>query len=716
MLFKLSLRNAKRSMKDYLIYMLTMAGIVAFMFAFDSLIFTDIVQNMWETAMVMAVMIGFVTFFIVLIVAWLINYMVHFMLEKRSREFGTYLLLGMKKKTVSRLYMRENMILGAIALFFGVLAGVALKQVIMTIFYHLFSQDYHIQMGDFHWCLLMTAGCFALCFLLALRHNRKIFKKMTIADFIDMEKESEAVETGREKWKQILFPASLCYFIFFFYLMYWADYNTAGVILTSVLFIAAIYLFYHGLAAWLVCYIRRGGRLVYRSDGLFLLRQLSSKIRTMRFTMGTLTILFTVALLGGTVAMMFAGYQKEAINSAIPFDLMMTSKAPEDRFNAELDFLKKEGVKTKNLRIYEIYHDSGRQMNDYLYTHVANLGSSYTDENGKPDRKAIEAHTYNYYDYDTYMSLSDYNALRKMLGYEPVSMKNSEYLLHIKQRVLGNIADDFLHRKLSVSGEKLSFTGAYTEAFSLNGINGADYVIVVADRICRNLTPYYAVAAADLVDPPQEDLQDKLEAFYYHQRGLLTEMDAEKLETELENRKATPEEKRALEQTKNMEDQPNGSDQIMTLGRYNVAVKDNITANMLSMVSAITFPLAYIALIFVCVALTILAVQQLSDSSRYRYRYDVLRKMGVSDKGLTKIVRRQLSLYYLVPMAVSLFLSAFIGIFAGERFTFYTGAAASSLSYFTISALVFMGIYLLYFIATYLGFKRNVEEVFIRLD
>ncbi|MFQ7739848.1 MAG: hypothetical protein ACLRJC_19750, partial [Emergencia timonensis] len=79
MLFKLSLRNAKRSMKDYLIYMLTMAGIVAFMFAFDSLIFTDIVQNMWETAMVMAVMIGFVTFFIVLIVAWLINYMVHFM-------------------------------------------------------------------------------------------------------------------------------------------------------------------------------------------------------------------------------------------------------------------------------------------------------------------------------------------------------------------------------------------------------------------------------------------------------------------------------------------------------------------------------------------------------------------------------------------------------------------------------------------------------------
>ena len=40
---------------------------------------------------------------------------------------------------------------------------------------------------------------------------------MTIADFIDMEKESEAVETGREKWKQILFPRlSLLFHLFSF--------------------------------------------------------------------------------------------------------------------------------------------------------------------------------------------------------------------------------------------------------------------------------------------------------------------------------------------------------------------------------------------------------------------------------------------------------------------------------------------------------------------
>lgn len=45
----------------------------------------------------MAAMVGIATLFIVWIIAWLIHYMVRFILEKRSREFGIYLLIGMKR-------------------------------------------------------------------------------------------------------------------------------------------------------------------------------------------------------------------------------------------------------------------------------------------------------------------------------------------------------------------------------------------------------------------------------------------------------------------------------------------------------------------------------------------------------------------------------------------------------------------------------------------
>ena len=94
MLGKLAFRNVKRSVKDYLVYVLTMTFVTALMFAFNSILFSRDVQELFEVAGLMAAMVGIATFFIVLIVAWLINYMIRFMLEKRSQEFGIYLLLG----------------------------------------------------------------------------------------------------------------------------------------------------------------------------------------------------------------------------------------------------------------------------------------------------------------------------------------------------------------------------------------------------------------------------------------------------------------------------------------------------------------------------------------------------------------------------------------------------------------------------------------------
>lgn len=716
MLYKLSARNAKRSMKDYLIYMITMAGVAAFMYAFNSLIFSDIVQKMWEAVTIMSAMIGIVTFFIILIVAWLINYMVHFMLEKRSREFGTYLLLGMNKKQISSLYMKENMLLGAVSFLVGILAGTVLQQILMSIFYHLFSKDYQIQIGGSVWCLVMTIGCYVLCYFLALRKNRRIFKKMSIMDFMNMEKQGETLETGHEKQKQWLFFGAILYFILFYVGLFRGKYTTLSVIISVVLFIVAIYLLYHGLAAFLVCYIRKGGRKVYQKEGLFLFRQLSSKLRTMRFTMGTLTFLFTVALLGGTVAMMFTSYQQEVIERALSFDIMVYSEDAEEDFAEELHLLEEEKVQEKDSRIYRIYTNQKHDMNDYLYLHVSGLAGQFVKEDGSLDKEEIANNGFAYYEYDTYMALEDYNALREMSGYEPVIMAENEYMIHLKERVLKDIESDFLNRDIELGGTVLKFAGTRTENFSQNGINGADYVIIVPDKVCEKLNTYYSVMVMNLLEKPKEDLQEKLEQVYYHRRGMLTEQEGLQKEMELERQNASQEELEALEKMSEGIIKVSGSDQIMTIGSADVTVKSIAGELMLSIISSVTFPLVYIALIFLCVALTILAVQQLSDSAHCRYRYDVLRKLGVGNKEMNRMIGKQLAMYYLIPCVVSLALSSVIGVFAGERFVFYTGAQNNFLSYYLASVAVFIGIYLLYFAATYLGFKRNVEQVFVRME
>lgn len=123
-----------------------MAVITAVMFSFNTLIFSEDAKELFEMAMIMEVMLGLATFFIVLIVAWLIHYMVRFMLEKRSQEFGIYLLIGMKKTEISKLYMRENLLLGLAAFVVGMGLGVLFQQILMAIFYSMIQMDFHIHL------------------------------------------------------------------------------------------------------------------------------------------------------------------------------------------------------------------------------------------------------------------------------------------------------------------------------------------------------------------------------------------------------------------------------------------------------------------------------------------------------------------------------------------------------------------------------------------
>ena len=161
---------------------------------------------------------------------------------------------------------------------------------------------------------------------------------MNIRDLMDAGNKNEEVKESHERVKQWLLPLSLVFLIFFgvwlfFGAALFGGWNGGTVIGFLVGLILVIYLFYIGLSSFIICYIRRGGALIYKGQNLFLLRQLSSKIRTMWFTMGTLTSLFTIAFLGCTVAMMFSDYQSKALEDKFPFDVQINSPDVEYDFS-----------------------------------------------------------------------------------------------------------------------------------------------------------------------------------------------------------------------------------------------------------------------------------------------------------------------------------------------------------------------------------------------
>lgn len=689
MLAKLAMRNVKRCARDYLIYVLTMMLVTAVMFAFHSLLFSKDVQKLFEAADLMQIMIGLATFFVVLITAWLINYMVRFMLDKRSRELGIYLLLGMSKRQLARLHLRESLLLGAGAFAGGVALGILLQQILMAVFYSVIQIDHKLRLEWSGQGILLTAACYSGCYLLALLRCHFRFHRLNICALMNVERQNEEIKESNEKYKQWLLPLS-CVFLLIFglFLFLYRGWGAQTILFFLLGLIVTIYLFYIGLAAAVICYISRKGSAVYQAQNLFLLRQFSSKIKTMRFTLGTLTSLFTLALLGCAAALMFHHFQDQILADKWPFDVQIYSGNLQDDFIAERKLLAQE-ASVQEIYTYPVYHNHTREVNSWLYTHLAAFPRSYQKPDGSADWEKIQKEDNSYYPYDTYLALSDYNQLRQMLGYETVTLSDHSYLIHLKERIWKETKD--LSQMLHILGPngELHFAGAYTEPFSQDGHNGCDYLLIVPDALAGQMKPYYKELVAKLDKPAPNDLQEKLDALA--KDGSIRDF-------------GDP----VIDKTSDETSMCIGSDTIVAYAGKNL-VGSSLVPEVKFMLTSVIFPLFYMGLVFICVALTVLCVQQLSDSSRYRFRYQVLHQIGLSRKEISGVVLRQLAAFYLCPMLFAAVVSGITSIYMGWNFNRYTGAHISSVWYFGISFGAFSGVYLVYFVITYLGFLRNIE-------
>ena len=143
----------------------------------------------------------------------------------------------------------------------------------------------------------------------------------------------------------------------------------------------------------------------------------------------------------------------------------------------------------------------------------------------------------------------------------------------------------------------------------------------------------------------------------------------------------------------------------------NIKVRGEIEASNKGFITITSFICFYLALIFIAVVGTILAIQSLSDSTKYKYRYQVLSKLGVGDNELYKIVFKQLIIYFIFPVVYPIIVSFCTIMSMNKLFQITLTNEFIYLGYFIESLLVFLVIYIIYFLTTYYGFKRNIKEI-----
>lgn len=112
---------------------------------------------------------------------------------------------------VSKLYIRENILLGGASFFFGLILGVLLQQVLLSIMYSMVRMEYHLHIAFHAGTILMTVLCYAGCYWIALFRCRRKFKKMNIHALMNANRQNEEIKEKHEDEKTAFSPFYFLY-------------------------------------------------------------------------------------------------------------------------------------------------------------------------------------------------------------------------------------------------------------------------------------------------------------------------------------------------------------------------------------------------------------------------------------------------------------------------------------------------------------------------
>lgn len=694
-LSKISLRNARRQTGDYLVYLVTVILSAALIHAFNGLVFSQELMALSSFMESLPVFIIMASILVIAVMGWLIHYVTAFMLTRRSRELGTYILIGLEHGQVARLFFLENLAVGGGALVLGLLLGNLIFQVLRAITLSLFHAPYTFSLAVSPRAVALTIVYFAAIYLLVLLKSRKRIRNMNIHDLIYFEKKNEEHFVKKSRNRRKLFTAAILSGIVGTPLL------LTGKMPVILLGIACILIFLYGFflsfSSGVPAYFEKRPGKKYTGHALLLFRGLSSKLNTMGLTMATISLLFTVTLICDGMGMLFGALFQSRVDGSICFDIFIGAEAkgseaggsdagitesaaeavystdsadlaasafpgsiqnPESHmesafpeFQPYLEYIRDEIPLRASMQYY-IYQGENAQVTDYI------------NEN---------AEYYAYYTYDPLMAYSDYAALREMLGYSEVALEPGHYIVHCME-YLGNLMEDYEY-VVSIGGNQLSPGGVYTEHFTqkLWDGNGRGFLLVVPDECLTSRPVSHSVYGVMTSQPLTQEQDDRLEEIHENCNGGSAGLN------------------------------------YFTTGYLTLMTRTSLAREYAAMSACTIFPLYYLALILTMASATILTVQQLDESARYRKQFTLLRKLGMDGREMSQALRKQFAIYYAMPALPPLLISIPFLCAMSRNFEPGTITGPAHLAGILGTALgLFFLIYFLYILMAYSSLKRSV--------
>lgn len=617
---KLAWRNVRRSVRDYAIYFVTLVFAVAMFYVFNSLAdqpaFQALRGNPRRLAAGLLVALQWLSVIMTGVVALLVFYANRVIVRKRSRELGLYLLLGMEQGRLARLMLAEVTVIGLAALLAGLASGVFLSQLFALIVSRMFQVGLDEQ--PFVWsgsAAVRTIVCYGLAFIVVGVWQAASVYRQQLLDLIAGSRRNEPVRLR----SRLLSVLALAAGVVAAGGAYWlADQVSRAAAVVPAdpriaagigLGIAGTYLLFAG-AAGLLTQTRRQ-RFAGRGLGVFLYRQVTSKVNTHAGLLATVALMLTITVCAMSLGLGLGRGLSERAEREAPFDYLFYRLTYDGRVATDVDF-------GDILALFDQHGVTARSEVQFVTVTAGLDGADLVLPEDREWLQQAGAGDVLIHGWPQIMSASTYASLRAVKGYEAVAVPADTFVIHasahdtVALRHARTAYERFLHSAptLVLAGRPLqpALPHVLTEHLG-DPLLGSSPLLIVPDDVAAELTPFFSYLVVQIAEPAPEALDAALDALSFR-------MNAD--------------------------------------GDFTVAqVRTEYVGRAFALEGMLLFIVSYVGVMFIVISATLLALQQVTDAVEHRRRFAVLQKLGADDRMIDGAIARQLGLYFLIPFGIA---------------------------------------------------------------
>ncbi|MGL4453491.1 MAG: FtsX-like permease family protein [Sarcina sp.] len=664
MFFNIARKNIQKSFKDYSIYFLTLSFAVCIFYAFNSIgsqsAMTKLSTNTADYMTAMNNITNVLSIFVSVILGALIIYANNFLIKRRKKELGIYTTLGMSKRKISSILVLETLMVGIVSLIVGLIVGLIVSQGLSVLTAHLFGGIITKMTFVISYSAIgKTILYFGIIFVLVMIFNTVIVSKYKLIDLLTAGKKNEKIKIKNPVLLLVIFIVGVALLVSGYAVIIKNGLDSMSALYTAIgLGFVGTFLFFYGLAGFMVVVSQKNKNRYLRGLNIFVTKQMNNKINTNFVSMALISLMLFVTISALSTGVSMKNAMTNSLKQNTPFTVTTSVYGGDESKNSQY----------VNLIENTLYKGVNNDLDTIVYNMPYIEQSIYIKGTNSECKQMA-----------SYITLNDYNKYLKLMGKPSVSLGDNEVIVTSNvSKVINSIAPIMKEKpNIEINGKSYSVKNSIVEQDVFeNNISSSNYLTIV---VPNNFVD---------VNAPK-DPSSSLVVASMIKKGANSQVVQKQIDENF--------------------NQYGKSTQGQKINVYfAVSTHDGMFEQSQGFTTIILFIAIYIGVIFLLTSSAIIALQQLVEATDSKERYDVLRKIGATNKMINKAIFKQVVTAFALPLVLAI-VDSIVAIKAVSSFIEAFGKSGI-VGASVITAGIIVIIYGGYMIATYFGFKNAVKE------